>query len=1046
MKISYLLIAMLFCLSLTVQAQDIQISGKVSSAEDNSGLPGVNVVVKGSTIGTITDFDGNFTLKVPGAESTIVFSSVGYKAQEMVVGNNTRFDINMAPDVTALEELVVVGYGSVKKSDLTGAVASIKSEQIENLTINSVQQALAGQMPGVAVGTGSAAPGGGMSIRIRGSNSIGSNNEPLYVIDGFPIIASGGAIPSGSKGNTVSDNPLANINPNDIESIEVLKDASATAIYGSRGANGVVLITTKTGQAGKTNVTLDTYYGVQNVFRLYEVLDAPTYIAAANESAIANQGEIPFPDNTDFFGGGVDTDWQNEIYRTAPVQSYQLGITSGNEKSRMATSFGYFNQQGVVKESGFQRFSARVNADTKLNNVLTVGSNLMFSRVLNNRVPTEGHNNQNAGPTNAALVYRPTLPVIRPDGTYTQVSQDGSPTLQNNETENPVAQLYEIENTLTKDQLLGNTFLNFEIIPGLNLRTSVGVSLSNAKREYYATRNTNRGGRGNDGLAILSDAQVENFLNENTLTYDLDIGSIHQINALVGYTIQQESTTRSQIQNTNFPNDITRYNDIGAGTRDGGPTVWSSKSDWRMVSYLARLNYILLDKYLITGTIRSDGSSKFGKENRWATFPSIAAAWRINNEAFIQDVALITDLKLRASWGETGNSEIGSYRSQARFTTADYSYGGTVVPAFYPNSIANPELTWETTAQTNIGLDFGIYRNRFTLSVDWYDKETRDLLLGITLPRNTGQGSATANFGKVRNTGYEIALGADLFVQAFKWHMDFNLSHNKNEVTDIGELGQIFGNNFSGDFKWNQAALVTEGQPMGVFYGFVVDGVFDDAQDIATWQNGFQDDGVTQPGDKRYVDVVDPETGLADGQLTVEDRQVIGNPHPDFILGWNNRFQFGNFQLDMFWQGMFGHQIMNVQNWQLYGNSVSTRNIAVERYQNRWTPENPTAEWPRLGARQPVGDNVESWVIEDGDFMRLRNVTLSYKVPVFGVEWLQNARVYLSGDNLLLLTKYTGYDPDVNTMQRGGSNITLGADNGAYPSARVFKAGFNVTF
>ncbi|MCK5467960.1 MAG: SusC/RagA family TonB-linked outer membrane protein, partial [Cyclobacteriaceae bacterium] len=414
MKIRYMLMAMILCFSTMVKAQDITITGSVTSSEDQSTLPGVNIVVKGTAIGTITDLDGKYSLDVSSTESILVFSSVGFVTQEVAVGSQTIIDMVLRTDISALDEIVVIGYGTVKKSDLTGSVASIKAEQIENLTINSVQQALAGQVPGVAVGTGTAMPGGGVSIRIRGSNSISSNNEPLYVIDGFPVFSNSQSIPSGNKGNTVLSNPLATLNPNDIESIEVLKDASATAIYGSRGANGVILITTKTGKRGKTNVTLDAYYGVQQVQKLYDVLDAPEFIIAKNERALETGGEIPFPDGTDFYTGDVNTNWQDEIYRTAPVQNYQLTAMSGNDKSRTSFSLGYFDQQGIVKSSGFQRFSTRLNTDYNIGKKLNIGGNVSFARIINNRVPTEGTNNQNAGPTNVALFMRPTLPIFNP--------------------------------------------------------------------------------------------------------------------------------------------------------------------------------------------------------------------------------------------------------------------------------------------------------------------------------------------------------------------------------------------------------------------------------------------------------------------------------------------------------------------------------------------------------------------------------------------------------------------------------------------------------
>ena len=1051
MKISYMLMAMILGFSSMVKAQDITITGMVTSSEDQSTLPGVNIVVKGTAIGTITDLDGKYSLDVSGTESILVFSSVGFVTQEITVGSQTVIGMVLRIDIAALEEVVVIGYGTVRKSDLTGSVSSIKAEQIATLTINSVQQALAGQVPGVAVSTGTAMPGGGISIRIRGSNSISSNNEPLYVIDGFPVFSNSQSIPSGNKGNTVLSNPLATLNPNDIESIEVLKDASATAIYGSRGANGVILITTKTGIRGKTNVTIDAYYGVQQVQKLYDVLEAPEFIIAKNERALETGGEIPFPDGTDFYTGDVNTNWQDEIYRTAPVQNYQVSVLSGNDKSRTSFSLGYFDQQGIVKSSGFQRFSTRLNTDYNIGNKLNIGGNISFARIINNRVPTEGTNNQNAGPTNVALFQRPTLPIFNPDGTYTQMGVDGSSALQGGQKENPIAQINEIENVLKKDDFFGNVYFTYDILPGLKWKSSVGVNLSNSKRNYYASRLTNRGGRGLGGRATISDAQVESILNENTLSYEKSFGQIHRINAVAGYTIQKETTTRSSMDNTKFPNDITKTNDIGAGTQEGGPGIWSSKADWRMVSYLARVNYVLMDKYLFTATVRSDGSSKFGVDNKWATFPSAAVAWRVSEEGFMQGTGgWLSDMKIRASWGQVGNSEIGSYRSLSTFNTVSYSYGGTIVSAFYPNRIGNPALVWETTEQTNIGVDIGFIDNRITFTFDWYDKMTDMLLLDITLPHNTGHGSAQSNFGNVANRGYEVAIGADIFVNTFKWRSDFNLSHNVNEVTNLGELGRIFGANVSGDFKWNSASMVTEGEPMGVFYGFRTGGVFKDWEDVQTWQNGFMynaddPDKGAQPGDRKYYDIPDEETGEVDGELTVDDREIIGNPHPDFIFGFTNTFSYNNWSLNVFLQGASGHDVLNVNRWQLYTDGGG-ENIEAERHAQRWTPENTDAKWPRYGNPTPVSENIQDWVLEDASYVRIRNITLSYNFPMQNVDWMEKMRIYLATDNPVLITKYSGYDPDVNSMMGGGRNTSLGIDNGSYPSARVYKLGLNFTF
>ncbi len=1034
---------MLFALIAGTQSifsQDQSVTGTISD-ENGERLIGVNIIIKGTTVGTISNVEGKYEIQVSSDAEVLVFSFIGMITQEIPIGDQTVIDLTMETDILGLEEIVVIGYGTVRKTDFTGSVAIVKGEELDDVTINSIQHALLGRAAGVQVSQGSSMPGGGISIRIRGSNSINSSNEPLYVVDGFPIMQNSGAIPSGNKGNTVTENPLASLNPSDIESIEILKDASSTAIYGSRGANGVILITTVRGKAGQSSISFQASYGMQQVARLYEVLNAEQFIKAANEEAINAGGEIPFPDNTPVapYDPNTDTDWQNEIYRIAPVQQYQLSAQGGTQATRYALTAGYFNQQGVVKGSGFKRFSARLNGDQNLGK-FNVGNSLLISRVINNRVETEGHNNQNAGPTNAALLYRPTLPVKNPDGSYTYASSHGSDVLQGGEQENPVASINEIENVLTKDDIIGNLFVTYEPISGLILKSSIGINISRSRRDYYATRLTHRGGRGSNGLGIIGRADVNSYLNENTVTYANTFGS-HRINALGGYTIQKEIGQRSEMSNTQFPNDITKQNDIGAGTQEGGPDIWSSKSEWSMASWLGRLNYVFNDKYLATFTIRADGSSKFGKDKKWATFPSAAVAWRAGEENFMSNLGVFSRLKLRASWGITGNSEIGSYRSLARFGLQTYSFNENEQSAFYPNSISNPDLKWETTTQFDVGVDMGFWNNRLTLEADYYQKETEDGLINVTLPYNSGFDDAIMNLAKIENWGLEFTVRATPFSGEFRWDISANFSMNRNEVTDLAGIGPIWGANVSGDFKWSNATKVEEGYPMGVFYGYKYGGVFDDQADIDSWENGFQatGDNAAEPGDIKFYDT------NGDGERTAADREIIGDPHPDFIAGITNNFSYKNFDLTIFLQGSYGNDVLNVNKEQLYSGGFS-RNKAVERHENRWTPENTTAEWPRYGQSQDVSDNVVSWVIEDGSFLRVRSIVLGYNFPVNNLKWLQKARVYLSGDNLFLLTKYAGYDPDVNTMMGDGRNYTLGIDNGSYPGARVYKLGVNLIF
>jgi len=1000
---------------LQTRVADVSVSGTVI---DDAGekLPGVSVIIKGTSNGTTTDSNGSFNLTVPDEKAVLVFSFVGYLVQEATVGNRTKIDIVMKTDTKALEEVVVVGYGTVRKRDLTGSVVTIGSAELKEQPISSFNQALQGRVSGVQVTNASNAPGGGMTIRVRGGNSISASNDPLYVIDGFPMTNPAPA--SGASNSESYPNPLATINPNDIESIEILKDASATAIYGSRGANGVVLVTTKRGKEGVASIDFEAYYGVQNITKMLDMATAEDHTNAKNEQL----RNLNFAERYGVAGGaypkkpseyGVGTNWQKEVYRPAPIQNYQLAFSGGNEKLRYAISGNYFNQDGIVITSNFKRYTSRINLDARISKRLKIGTNFIVTRSYNNSV------NELGGSSLVGLTVRasPASPVYDANGNY-QLLNVGSGSGFSS-IANPVAVANTTTNLLTSDRILGNVFGDISIAEGLSARISVGTDILNTRRNIFYTPQTLIGNTLN-GYGSNGTSNNINLLNENILTYTKSF-DIHAFDVVAGVTFQSNREERTYAEAQDFPNYTLGANNIGLGNKPLPPR--GAVQEWGLNSYLGRVNYRLSDKYLFTLTGRIDGSSRFGANHKYGFFPSGAFAWRISDEEFLKNNKTINDLKLRLSYGITGNDGIGLYNSLSQYATFRTVFGDQEVLAIQADKIANPDLRWEKTAQFDVGFDLGLLNNRFQFTADYYTKTTTDLLLGVELPATTGFTTVTRNVGSLKNQGFEFGLNTVNIDGVFTWKTNANISFNKNEVIKLNNSDQFF----------TGSSIVKVGESVGSFYGNVFDGIWQTAEEIKAAGT------LARPGDLpgaiRYKDL------NGDGVFNeATDRQILGSGLPTFIFGLTNNFTFKGFDMSVFLQGVQGNNILNATRKSMEQSDPSD-NLLKTVINGAWRADKPSNTLPSI--RQWRNTGTDSFYIEDGSFLRVKNVSLGYLVPLKS-KYIRRARVYISGQNLLTFTKYRGYDPEVNSDFN--SNVQYGVDNYAYPAARTYTVGASLSF
>ena len=1046
---------------LAAQSATGRITGAVTDRVAGAPIANVSVSIVGTTLGARTGPDGRYTIAgVPTGNRLVRAARIGYTPldQSVTVSADQPITINLALSTasTTLDQMVVVGYGTQRRSDLTGSVASV-TPNVEQKPVLSLEQALQGAAAGVMVTQASSAPGGALTIRIRGGSSVTGNNEPLYVIDGFPIENDPVGQSPGDGGRdtatTVPSDPLAALNPNDIESIEILKDASATSIYGARGANGVIIITTKHGQSARPRFTIDSYVGTQSVAHRYQLLNTAQFADFVNIWSANNSTGVVFADPDTL----PNTDWQSLIFRSAPVSNLQLGLSgggAGTNATRYAISGGVFQQQGVVINSAFKRISLRGSLDQSVGDRARIGTTVTLSRVNSNSVPTDGSLNGGAGAVGAALNYFPFLPVRQTGGAYTLMGQNSPSILGASNLPNPVSMASDVTDKLADTRVLADAFGEYSFMKDLKLRINLGGDLSNRTRDTYYPRTTLPGSQVN-GQATRGRSATTNFLNENLLTYNRAINDDNTVDVLAGYTRQQNDLESSQIRNSNFVSDIDVFENIGAGTQTGGPTVSSAHTRWTLASYLSRVNYTLANRYLFTVTGREDGSSRFGSDHQWGFFPSGAVGWRLSDEPFMSGLHQIELLKFRASYGLAGNPSIRPYQSVAHLLSQQYTFGGTVVPGYYTGAIGNPNLSWETTRQLDLGVDLGLYGGRVSFTGDVYRKKTNDLLLAVNLPFETGFGSALQNAGAVQNNGYELGLTLTLLdnrTHRLGWTSSVNYSHNKNRVLDLGGVQQIFASSVNSDLKL-LGTLIQVGQPLGVFYGYRAGGLLRDSASAADYTTAVKPLSGTswKPGDIRLLDIngVDANgvlTGKPDGKIDANDRTIIGDPNPKFNAGWSNTFSLGRFRLSSLMDAVYGNKILNLNDVRLQAGSPAT-NIIADRYLDAWTSTNTNGAYPRVNFTPgTIGSDITSDLLEDGSYLRLRSLTLDVSVPerLLSKYGLSDTRFFVTGANLMTWTHYSGFNPDVSSL--GIGNVNRGIDVGAYPLARSFTLGINLSY
>ncbi|WP_072999856.1 TonB-dependent receptor [Mariniphaga anaerophila] len=981
--------------------QSNSVQGKATDL-DNNPLPGVTVIIKGTSTGTVTNMDGEYSLSSIPDNAILVFSFIGMHTQEVSVNGNSTINVVMQQDVIGIEEVVAVGYGTMKKSDLTGSVAQVKSETLESVPVYNMEQALKVGAAGIRVTQNSGIPGGRIEVRIRGGNSMIGDNQPLYVVDGFPV--TGG---------------IDFLNPSDIESVDILKDASATAIYGSRGANGVVIITSKRGRQGqKSKIEVNSFLGMQQEVNRFDVLNAKEYAVIANEW-LKNQGLEQYFNVDQVQNPG--TDWQDVVFRTAPLHNHTITFTGSSEKTQYSVSGNYYDQEGILLNSGVKRGSARINLDHEMNNWLTMGVNMQLSRRERFSVYSDnGYRGQ--GLLSSAASAPPTLPVYDEDGLPYQIEQEynfGSADMRN-----PMVYAANKSRSFS-NSVLGNGTFNIKFTPELSFRTLLGVQYSYGLGDNFTPiiYSSDR------GSASVSNSYSNSFLNENTLSYIKKFNDIHNLNVVGGYTYQTSMYRSSSISVNGFANNTTENYDLSAAENIGNPG--SSFSEWTLASFLGRANYSYRDKYMVTASIRADGSSRFGADHKWGYFPSAALAWRISEESFMQDVTAINSLKLRFSYGVTGNTALSAYQSLNRLSSVKYIYANQAdVIGFVPTGISNSNLKWESTGQLDVGFDLNIVNNRLRFVFDYYKKNTKDLLASVPLPPSVGFGSILQNLGEIQNQGIEFSVNADVLQREFKWIASAQISANRNKVIKIAGDSDIFGAEQGA--AWPSTNIARVGEPLGAFYGLLEDGLD---------ENGFI----------KYQDISGPD-GEPDGVINALDRVILGSYYPDFIYGFTSDFKYKNLELNIILEGVYGNQIFNATKGTNLNSFQRGNNQFKDIIGNYWTEENPdpNAKYPKISAATQV--TASERFIEDGSYLRLKSLRFAYNLPVtaMGMGFFDAAQLYVSGTNLFTITKYSGLDPEVNTRGSDSGNVAnrlwMGIDQNGYPNAKVYAIGLKLSF
>ncbi|KAA0993275.1 SusC/RagA family TonB-linked outer membrane protein [Dyadobacter aurulentus] len=976
-------------------AQNGRVAGKVTD-QDNVALPGVSILISGTSQGTVTDADGNYVINAPGS-GNLVFSFIGYTSQTVAIGNRSTIDLQMVQESKSLGELVVVGYGTQKKTDVTGALSVVSTKEFSQQPITRLDQVLQGRVAGVQVTQANGAPGGDSRVRVRGANSVLGNNDPLYVIDGFV----------GANYNL--------LNPNDIESLQVLKDAASTSIYGSRGANGVVIITTKKGAKG-IKVSYEGQGSVSNVIKKFDILPAGEFAEIVNARALATGSNPPFTsEQIEEYKRTGGTDWQDLIYRTGSGQQHQATISGGNEKTSFLVSGNYVNQRGIVENTGFKRYIIRTNLSTQVNKNLALKFNISGAR-------TNNHNTGGGGPLIEALQWAPTTPAYGADGQPTFADPIGSVS------RSPIDQLYDKSYDEARWNINAIGGLTYQLpIRGLSLDLQYAINyLDLDNRNFTGKRLSNN----NPNANRYASDQVT-LQNTNSLNYTTTFGD-HSINAVAVLETQQ-FTDRNFTATANglrFPQ--LGYDNIGG---NAAATVSSGYSKWTLLSLLGRVNYAFKDKYLLTAAIRRDGSSKFSEDNRNSVFPSIAVGWRLSEEQFIKNLNVFSNLKLRGSWGITGSQAINPYATLSPYNSTQVAFNNTGVTAgVIQGNQGNRNLKWETTKQTDVGLEMEFLNGRIRLEADYFHKRTTDLLLNVALPNYAGGGTQTRNVGEIENKGFEFSLGGSpVETGKFSWETNLNLATLKNQVVSLGGLPRLgAGTGAGGGMSITNEFMLMPGQSLGSYWGLNYLGTFKPNQaDIAALQGRV-------PGDPRYQDV------NGDNAITTDDFQIVGRAFPRMTGGWNNTFTYAGLTLNVFFQGAFGLDKLNYTRAGAMSGSGEARQFLLTEIRDYYRPGNEDSDIPAFTKTyQPFTQS--SRFIEDGSFVRLKNISLSYNVPTSIFRDKATVRVFASATNVLTITNYSGPDPESSNV---GSNTdtAMGIDRGSYPNAKVYTVGITLGF
>ncbi len=1055
-----LLLSVFFTLSMAAQTS---IQGVVL---DSSGEPLIGASIREKGVnggGTATDLDGKFDLKVTSTRSVLIASYVGMKSKEVKLDGKKDVSITLENSDVNLDEVVVVGYGTAKRVDITGSVASLTPEQMKEGIVTNADQMLQGKIAGVQVTQNSGAPGAATSIRIRGASSINSSNEPLYVIDGIQMSGAGGNVggfswAGGSDGQTKT-NPLATIAPSDIVSIDVLKDASACAIYGAAGANGVVIVTTRRGQAGKANVNFEGYVGWQQAGKRLKMMDLPEY--AQYQKELHNEGVLNILNDTykDPSILGAGTDWQDEIFRTAFMQSYQLSLTGGNDKVRYAASGGWMSQDGIIIGSDFNRFNSRFAIDSNFTKWMKLGGQLAYTRT-NEKITL---NDGSDGIIMQSMTMQPDIPVYDFDGNFA-----GPTNTSGSSKWNPVALALEKNNTLLRQRVMGNFYLNIDFLKYFTFRAEYGFDASNNLNKSYVPR-YEFGAISNDINQIYQKEENSLFwVQKDYVTYHQKFKEKHDLQVMAGFEASKSSWEGWSLQKKNLTTD-----DIPVIGSDGDyvqNTAWKDVAT--VASFFGRVNYSYDDRYLLTFTMRADGSSKFGPENKWGYFPSVALAWRIKQEKFLQDVEWLNNLKLRLGYGEVGNANIDTYMYGSAMLTLATPMG----TAFVVKNISNPKLKWESSEQFNAGVDFAAFNNRLELTVDIYKKQTKDLLLKMFVPTYIGGANwdniqpPYANIGKTQNTGVDVSINTrNIVTKDFTWRTNLTLSHNKNKVVSLNDNSQILWGSLDWWSEFQTATMITAGQPMGVFYGYQVDRIFVDKDDILNSPVQVSNNDATNP-----KNVVNATTGVwagdikfkdldGNGVIDEKDQTIIGDPNPDLTFGFTNTFNYKNWDMTLVLTGAIGGDILNFARyktealnslWDNQSSDVLSRAMYGYRDGNSANKSadnvyiiNPESDIPRFSSLDVNRNNRMSdrW-IEDGSYLRIQNISIAYNFSksLIGKIGLQNARVYFNVQNLYTFTKYKGFDPEIGAFNQ--SALKQNIDMGRYPTPRTYTLGVSLNF